>query len=350
MKKKLLYSIVLVMLIFSLSVPVFAGGRRDRSSQGSSDKVVIFTSMYEYVIDSIRLELRRQFPQYNIEFVYGGTGNIQNRIASERASGKLGCDILMVAEPGYSLELKEYGLLHSFKSREAGNLAFDYDPDGYWYPVRISNMVLAFNPDKYARNTVPQSFFDFAHDPGMRNVIAMRSPLTSGTSMATVTALRDKYGYEYFDALSRQNIQIEYGSDSPLAKLETGEYKVIMILEESILRRRQEGSKLEVIYPTDGTVMIPSSIMIINDKWSANKNSAAAELVADWFLGVEGQNAIVNGWMHSVRTNFNRLPYDSRPTNEIRSGSISVNWDHYFRQRNEIQDRFQDYLATRTSN
>jgi len=303
--------------------------------------------MYEYVIDTVKHSLQNRFPQIAIDFVYGGTGVIQARIAAEQASGRLGCDILMVAEPAYSLELKENGMLHAFKPREASSLAFNYDPEGYWYPVRISNMILAYNPEIYSKDSIPNSFSDFANDESVRDAIAMRSPLTSGTAMATVTALRDKYGYAYFEALSRQNIQIEYGSDIPLMKLETGEYKVIMILEESILRKRQEGSKLEVIYPTDGTVMIPSPIMIINDKWSASRNTAAAEAIADWFLGREGQNAIVDGWMHSVRTDFTRLPFDAKSTGEIRSNSIAVNWENYFNQRNEIQDRFQDYLASR---
>ena len=343
--KKAVYSFIFALLIF-----IFAGcGTVDMGvTRGSRGHIVIYTSMYDYVIMSVNRELQKQFPEYTIDFVYGGTGTLQAKIASEQAAGgRLGCDILMVAEPGYSLELKEKGILHPYKSPEASALAFDYDQDGYWYPVRVSNMILAYNPDRYARDSLPNSFYDFANNPNVRNAIAIRSPLTSGTSMAAITALRDKYGYDYFDGLSRQNIKIEYDSDTPIKKLESGEYREIMILEESILRKRQDGSKLEVIYPSDGTVMIPSTIMIINDKYSANRNTQAAETITDWFLSADGQNAIVNGWMHSVRADFPRLPYDSKPTGEIRANSISVNWDNYFRQRKEIQDKFQDYLANR---
>jgi iron(III) transport system substrate-binding protein len=55
-----------------------------------------------------------------------------------------------------------------------------------------------------------------------------------------------------------------------------------MILEESVLKKREEeASKLEVIYPTDGTIIIPSTIMTVAEKWSANKNTKAAEAVTD---------------------------------------------------------------------
>jgi len=208
-------------------------------------------------------------------------------------------------------------------------------------------MVLAYNPEKFAKNTLPNSLYDFAFDQSVRGAISMSNPLTSGTAMASVTALRDKYGYDYFNALGAQRVMVESGSVA-LTKLETGECKIIMILEESVLKKRQEeGSKLEVIYPTDGTIVIPSTIMTVADRWSANNNTAAAEAITDWFLGPEGQSAIVDGWMHSARADFDRLPYDAIPTSEIRANSMNVNWENVFRQRNEIRTRFEENVTAR---
>ena len=110
----------------------------------------------------------------------------------------------------------------------------------------------------------------------------MSNPLTSGTAMAAVTALKDKYGYEYFEALGNQGTMVESGSVAA-GKLETGECDVIMILEESILKMREEDdSQLEVIYPTDGTIVIPSTIMTIADGKNANNNLAACQAITDW--------------------------------------------------------------------
>jgi len=335
--------IICFMIIFALAIPfIFAFGNKE-TEKGPANKVTIYTSMYQDVIEAVKEDLQKQFPTCAIEFVYGGTGRLQHRIAAEQSSGKLGCDILMVAEPAYSLELKEKGMLHHYISKEASNLAFNYDPEGYWYPVRVNNMVLAFNPEKHPKNTLPNSFYAFANDARVRGAISMRNPNISGTSMATLSALRDKYGYEYLDLLGKQGIQIEYGTVGSLKKLETGEYKVVMILEESILQKReQEKSKLEVIYPVDGTVMIPSTIMIVNDRWSANKNVEIAEAITDWFLSEAGQNAMVSSWMHSVRIDFPRFPYDSKPTNEIRTNSIQVNWENNYRLKEQILNRFEE--------
>ena len=344
--------LVCLALIFALTIPfIFAGGGGDKGAAagagGPTGKIVIYTSIYEDVIEALQRVLDKQFPGCQIDFFYGGTGQIQAKVAAEQAANRLGCDMLMVAEPAYSLELKENGMLHPYKSKEAPNLAFEYDPEGYWYPVRISNMVLAYNPEKFAKSSIPNSLRDFAFDTSVRGAVSMSNPLTSGTAMATVTALRDKYGYEYFDAVGRQGVMIESGAVA-LTKLETGECKVIMVLEESVLKKRQEErSKLEVIYPTDGTVMIPSTIMTVNDRWNANRNTSAAEVITDWFLSTAGQDAIVAGWMHSVRSNFPKLPFDAISTAQIRANSMPVNWENCFRQREEIRTRFEEYVTNR---
>jgi iron(III) transport system substrate-binding protein len=121
-----------------------------------------------------------------------------------------------------------------------------------------------------------------------------------------------------------------------------------MILEESILKVREEdGSKLEVIYPTDGTIIIPSTIMTVAEGWSANKNTAAAEAITDWFLARAGQDNIVSGWMHSVRADYPSPPYDAVPTAQIKANNMPVNWENCFRQREEIRTRFQEAVTTK---
>lgn len=308
-------------------------------------KIMIYTSMYEDIIEQIDETLEEVFPDCDIEFFYGGTGTLQAKIAAEIEAGKLGCDMLMVAEPSYSLELLEKGLLHPYVSAEAGSLTFDYDPKGYWYPVRVCNMVLAYNPELKNKNEIPNSFYDFAYDTKVKGKISMSNPLTSGTALATISALSDKYGYEYFDALGKQNVMVESGSVA-LTKLETGECDVIMILEESVLKKREEeGSKLEVIYPTDGTINIPSTIMTVNNDWNVNQNVEAAQAITDWFLSKQGQDAIVAAWMHSVRGDYPNPPYDAIPTSEILKNTIPVDWIKSFRQRDEIRTKFQESVT-----
>lgn len=315
------------------------------SATDVSGDVLIYTSMYEDIIEAIKPELKKAFPNLNVEFFYGGTGKLQTKVAAEIDTGKLSCDMLMVAEPAYSLELKEGGWLEPYVTPAAENLAFEYDKEGYWYPVRICNMVLAYNPELKNKDEIPNSFYDFAYNEAVKGKISMGDPLTSGTAMASVTALKDKYGYEYFEALGKQNVMVESGSVAA-GKLETGECDVIMILEESILKMREEDdSQLEVIYPTDGTIVIPSTIMTVAADKSEHNNIAACQAITDWFLTQEGQKNIVSGWMHSVRSDYPEPPYDAIPTQEILKNTMPVNWENCFKQREEIRTKFQENVT-----
>lgn len=308
-------------------------------------KVMIYTSMYEDIIEVMDEQLEKQFPNCDIEFFYGGTGNLQTKLAGEIATGKLQCDMMMVAEPAYSLELKEGGWLEPISSNVTDKLAFEYDKDGYWYPVRVCNMVLGYNPELKKPEEIPNSFYDFAYNEAVKGKISMGNPLSSGTTMAAITALKDKYGYEYFTALGNQGVMVESGSVA-CTKLETGECDVIMILEESILKKRQEeDSKLAVIYPTDGCIIIPSTIMTVAADKSANNNIEACQAITDWFLTQEGQKNVVDGWMHSVLTDYPEPPYDSLPTQEILKNTMPVNWENCFRQREEIRTKFQEAVT-----
>lgn len=85
----------------------------------------------------------------------------------------------------------------------------------------------------------------------------MPNPLTVGTALVSLAALKNAYGYAYFDHLAKNHVMVESGSVA-LTKLETGECREIMILEESVLKKREEEkSPLSVIYPTDGLITIP---------------------------------------------------------------------------------------------
>lgn len=308
-------------------------------------KVMIYTSMYEDIIDSMRPALKKKFPKAEIEFFQGGTGTLQTKIAGEIEAGKLAVDIIMVAEPSYAYELKAKNILHKFDFENKDKLAFEYDKDGYWYPVRVSNMVLAYNPEKQKKEDVAKSFKEFAEKESLTGKISMSDPLKSGTALASIGGLKDKYQDAYFTNLANRKVAVESGSVA-LGKLETGEMDELMILEESVLKKRQdENSSLEVIYPEDGTIVIPSPVMVIDESKTENKNAKGAEAVAKWFLSEEGQSYIVKGWMHSVLKDFAEVPYDAKKTSEIVENSIKLNWEQLVKDRENLRKMFLDTVT-----
>lgn len=327
------------------------GGKEKTASvtaeQDVSGKLTIYTSIYEDIIDQLKGKMKEKFPNLEVEFFQGGTGAIQSKVAAEMSSGKIDCDMLLVAEPSYSLELKEKGMLYPYVSAEAKNINPDlnYDKEGYWYPVRICNMVLAYNPEKVGKDKIAQSFEEFANKTELKGKISMSNPLTSGTALASVSALVDKYGEGYFDALSKQDVAVESGSVA-LGKLETGECQEIMVLEESVLKKREEEkSPLEVIYPTDGSIIIPSTVMSVAKGKSKNDNQKACEKVTDWLLSPEGQDVMVKGWMYSVLKNPPSEPYDGKKVEDLIKKAMPVNWEKTYKEREKLRTQFESKIS-----
>ena len=341
--KKFLVIVLALAMLMSLASTALA------VNEDVEGKITIYTSMYKQVYTGMKEVLAKEFPNLEVEFYYAGTGTLISQIAGEMGddhTGALGCDMLLVAEPAYSLELKDYGYLHSFDLGAKDKLRFPYDEEGYWYPVRVCNMVLAYNPEKYTPDQLPKTFKAFAEDTSLKDKISMGNPLTSGTAFAGVSALTSKYGFEYLDALRANNVMIESGSTA-LAKLESGECKVIMILEESVLtKRKNDGSKLACIYPEDGNILIPSTCMIVAEEKSANANLEACEAVAEWLYSEAGQNFIVKeGEMHSVIKVFPAIPYDSISTDDLIKTDMGVDWERTYHDRDKINDEWNNRVT-----
>ena len=129
--KKLTALVLALIMCLSLGTSALA------VNEDVSGKLMIYTSMYQFVIDMMDEALAKEFPNLDVEFFYAGTGSLQTKITGEMETGTLGCDMMLVAEPAYSLELMEGGWLEPIEVENAEANRFEYDPDGYWYSVRV---------------------------------------------------------------------------------------------------------------------------------------------------------------------------------------------------------------------
>ncbi len=350
--KKLIFGVIALVMALTVCCTAFA------VNEDVEGELVIYTSMYPFVIDMMNEAIQKEFPNLvpGIDgsfFFYGGTSSLITKIYGEMGDNRdqaLETDMFMVAEPAFSLELKDYGYLHQFMVGDVANrLRFPYDEEGYWYPVRVCNMVLAYNPemvDSWAAKgvNIPKSYKDFAYDPSLKGYISMSDPMTSGTAYAAVVGLLGKYGEEYLDKLGENSVMRESGSTA-IAKLQSGECAAIMILEESILKyindeaaKGNEVTNLEIIYPEDGVILVPSTVMIVAEEFSKNVNTEAAEAVADWLLSEEAQKLIMQGYMHSVLADMKEYPEHSIPTDDLIKMDMGIDWEYAYKNREEINN------------
>ena len=326
--------------ILALSVALAGCGGGDKKAEkkatGTKGELMVYTSIYPDIIDNMcKPSLAKAFPEMKVNWFQGGTEKVVTKITGEIKAKKIGADVLMVADPSYYLKLEDQKLLLPYKSKEEKNLINDKAADGAWYAVRVCNMIIAYNADKLKAEDAPKNWTDLA-DPKWKGKIAMPNPMLSGTAYVAVGALADKYGWEYFDKLKANGLRVEEGNSAIQNKLLTGEYAAAMILEENILKlANTKKEPLKVIYPKDGVVQVPSPIAIFN----TTKNPEGAKALVDWWLSKEGQQAVVKGWMHSVRGDV-KEPIGSVPTKGLTDGKIKVDWRKLADNNAKIKEEF----------
>ncbi len=306
------------------------------AKKGPSGDIMVYTSIYPDIIDSMcKPNVGKAFPDMKVTWFQGGTEKVMTKIAGEINAKKIGADVLMVADPSYYLKLNEQKLLLPYKSKEDAAVILDKAPDGAWYSVRVSNMIIAYNSEKLKPEEAPQTWQDLC-DPKWKGKLGMPNPMLSGTAYVAVGALADKYGWEYFDKLKENGMHVEEGNSAIQDKLLRGEYMAAMILEENILKLAgTKNEPLKVIYPKDGVIMVPSPIAIFN----TSKNPEGAKALVDWWLSKEGQEAVVKGWMHSVRGDV-PAPKGAPETKSIVANAFKINWQKLADNNAEIKEQF----------
>jgi len=317
-----------------------SGSEQPSGESGPSGSIMIYTSIYPDIIDLVSPELEKAFPNLKVEWFQGGTEQVTAKMAAEIEAGKIGADLLMVADPSYYIYLKGQDLLLPYKSVNFDAVAVDKDTKDYTYSgVRISNVVIGYNTNLLKPEEAPKTFRELT-DPKWKDQVVIVDPTLSGTALDSTYALSEKYGWEYFEQLRDNGAVIGGGNSSVETKLVTGEFPVAVILEENLLKVKDRGEPVEVVYPEDGVIIVPSPIGILK----TTKNPEAAKAVVDWWLSPEGQKAIVTGWMHSVRTDV-ESPKGAKPLAEFAPTAMKVDWEDLAPRTGEIKDKFVEIMG-----
>ena len=135
--------------------------------------------------------------------------------------------------------------------------------------------------------------------------------------------------------MKANGLKVEDGNSAIQNKLLTGEYLAVMILEENILKMMDKGEPVKVVYPEDGTVIIPSPVAV----FKSSQNQEASKAILDWFLSKQGQQVIVKGWMHSVRDDV-EAPKGAPALKTFVDKSFKIDWLKLSKNTEPIKEAF----------
>ncbi len=274
------------------------------SGWAAKKQLWIYTSIYKEFATPLAKGFEAKNPDTEIQVFQAGSEKIQAKVEAELIAQKPQADVILTSDAFWSHDLQTRGLVLDWAGHKG--------PETNYYSL----MVIICHKSLEASKR-PTSFKDLTKQD-FKNTIQLGSPLESGTHFTTVAYLSKKYGWDYYKTLRENNVASSGGNSTVIQKIETGEKKIGMVLLENALAAKTRGSPIDIIYPTDGSIPIPSVQVILK----STKEKDLAQKFAEFVLTKDGQNLLRNGFMYSVRNDVS-APDGAKPLKEVIKNSTS---------------------------
>ena len=338
--KKLYAGIAVSALLAGILATTGCGGTKQKAEVKPAAKpatrLTVYTSVYNGMVKEMaKPVVAQQLKDVKVDWHTAGSESVKAKLLDEMKRGKAEADLVMISDPDFYLQLKKDGKLLNYKSPEAAELAEPVDSDGAYTPIRISAMVIAVNNDKI--KDPPKSWKDLL-DPKFKGKVAMPNPKVAATALATVSAVTDKYGWEYWQKLKANGVVVSPTMEMR-EKFGRGEYPITITMEEDVLKQKVQGVRATVIYPEEGSVIVPGYICILKD----TQNPEGARKLVDWWLSRDGQLAMSLGYMHPVKFGI-KEPAGAQSLIDLKIHSLPVNWSKLAVEEKQVKEKFAEIM------
>lgn len=326
--------IILLFLMFFLSSCSSISVMNDDFSLDGENKLVVYTSHKEEVYSPIIKEFEERTGIW-VQVISGGTTEILEQIAndSENTIGDV-----MFGGGVESLEAySEYFAPYQYDHEEV--LVQSYKSDGNkWIVFSKLPIVFVYNNKLVYETSAPQGWKDLLQER-WKGKIAYADPHKSGSSYTILMTLMQVVGKDNWDTIEQfSNVldgKILEDSSDVISEVASGTKLIGITLEESALKKIAAGIDITMVYPIEGTSVIPDgSALILNAPHEEN-----AKLFLDFTMSKDVQKMIVN---HCYRRSVRKDVSDSETwyPEDVKFIEYDLKWAS--RNRSEILKKWDE--------
>lgn len=282
-------------ILLSLALAFTVGAGDALGQARAKGKVLLYTSVPQQLATAFTEAFMKKLPEVQVEVYRAGSTEVGRKIAAEREVGGIRADLLWLADAPVYYELRDRGELLPYISPEAKNIPLDLrDPKGHFTAGRLINMIIGVNRELVPVKEVPKSWKEFP-DLGKRAV--MGNPLYSGSNFVLVATFVRKEGWGWFESARAKGVAVVRGNSEAANALAAKEFGIAMTLDYIIAGLIKKGAPLQMVWPQEGAISVPSPIAIIK----GTKNPDGSKAFVDYVLSKEGQQFLVKQNVIPVR-------------------------------------------------
>jgi len=187
----------------------------------------------------------------------------------------------------------------------------DFNGGGFYHVTWVGLVAIMYNKKKVSDTDSPKDWPDLT-DPKWNNKIAFGSPNFSGLVGVWTVGMTEKYGWRFFEKLSKLNPLIGRSIDDAVALLNSGERQVAICDAASAYRSIKAGNPLGVNYAKSFSLVDFAPSAIIKGSHSPN----AAKLFMNFQATKEFSDILVKNAGQPLRADV-PPPGGAKPLSEL---------------------------------
>jgi iron(III) transport system substrate-binding protein len=304
----------------------------------TTNKLVIYTSMRNVMIDGLIADFKSIYPNVEVEVQIAGAGTLMKQIESENENGDILADIIWTSEVPDFYYMKNQGWLLKYRPAGADNV---FNPqentDDYFIPARLCTMGIMYNTNIVSVGPLEwNDLFGADFEDGF----AIADPTNSGTSFMSVAKLNEIFGEQFFYDLRANGAIIGQGSSQVVDDVASGTLAACLAVDYMAFDLIDSGASVAMAYPQE-LIAIPSPVAIFKD--SANMDNA--KNFVDYLISLRAQQIIANsGTLPVLKEVTIPEKYNIPPLEEAMKRAIKVKDDEMIQRKDELVGSFLDIM------
>jgi len=303
-------------------------------------KVVWYTSLALPSAEKVAKLFETAYPGIKVEVNRTGSERIIARVMQELKANIKNVDVVHTSDAGHFVYFKAQKLLTKYTP--AGVEAFPAgfkDKDGYFYGLRATVNVIAYNTKTVSAAEAPKTWKDLL-DPRWKGKMVTAHPGYSGVISTHVLALVNQYGWDYFKQLAQNKLMLVQSAVDPSGVVASGERPVAVDGGEyTFYQIKKKGNPVEIVYPKEGVphVVSPSAIM------SFAPHPTAAKLFTDFTFSREIQQVMADS--EGLYTGHPEVKYPADKPKLTDLKLLTVDPEELEKRGEEIRQRFVEFFG-----